>query len=348
MATGGWLLVAAVSGSLAAWWLAPLAYEMVAAPLRVLASRARIATSGRNGSTYDQGRWAMPFGEVGEPVRLPMRMLVTALRGVPGSHSTLMRRLVASPRCGAPIRGLSSNLRRLGVVCDDAALLLCMVEAMGVAFVLAGLALASPVAGALAAAAISLLSCHLVDGRVRRRDREMRSQIPDALTALGVALGSGYALPQAFSYTAAHTPPPLSRELERVVWDIDAGRSIDEALDGLQRRANAPELRYVAVAMEVQHHSGGSLREIIACAVQGVRGSFDLERSLQVQTAQARLSARVVGLLPIGLLGVLALAAPGYLESFLDSPMGLGMLAVAIVLDVVGLLIIRSIVDAAV
>lgn len=217
-----------------------------------------------------------------------------------------------------------------------------------VALVVVGGVLASPVAGVLAAVVVLLGVCRLVDGWVGRRDREMRSQVPDALTALGVALGSGYALPRAFAYAAAHTPSPLSRELDRVVWDIGAGRSIDEALEGLQYRANVPELRYVAVAMEVQHHSGGSLRGIIACAVQGVRSSFDLERSLHVQTAQARFSARVVGLLPLGLLGVLVVVAPGYLESFSGSPMGMGMLVVAAVLDATGLLIIRSIVDAAV
>ena len=128
-----------------------------------------------------------------------------------------------------------------------------------------------------------------------------------------------------------------------MVWDIKGGRSIETALDGFQQRVQVPELRFVSVAMEVQHKSGGSLHPIIATAVGAARESFELERSLQVKTAQARLSARVVGFMPLALVLALSVISPGYFSGFASSAFGMAMLVAAVVLDVAGLMFIRSI-----
>jgi tight adherence protein B len=85
------------------------------------------------------------------------------------------------------------------------------------------------------------------------------------------------------------------------------------------------------------------MREVLDAAADSMLASFDLSRSLEVQTAQARMSARVVSILPIALVLVLSVAMEGYLATFFSSPAGFMLLLCAVGMQVAGIAIIRRI-----
>jgi tight adherence protein B len=169
------------------------------------------------------------------------------------------------------------------------------------------------------------------------------AQIPEVLRSLGLCFNTGYSLQQAFEQVARDTPDPLGIELRQANFDIAAGRSIEEALAALERRTKASDLRFAIVALEIQHRTGGSLQDLLENAADAVLASADLRRQLSVQTAQARLSAKVVTIMPVVLVAILSLAMEGYLQTFFSSAEGLVILIVALAMEAIGVFVIRRI-----
>lgn len=182
-----------------------------------------------------------------------------------------------------------------------------------------------------------------VQKQLGQREERLVGQIPDALRSLGICFNSGYSLQQALEQTALDTPDPLGPELKQVCFDVNAGRSIEEALSALEDRTKATDLRFVIVALEIQHKTGGSLQDLLEDATDAVLASAELRRQLAVQTAQARLSAKVVTVLPLVLVAALSVSMDGYLQTFFSSPEGLAILVLALGMEALGVLLIRKI-----
>jgi tight adherence protein B len=169
------------------------------------------------------------------------------------------------------------------------------------------------------------------------------AQIPEVLRSLGLCFNTGYSLQQAFEQVARDTPDPLGIELRQANFDIAAGRSIEEALSALEKRTKAGDLRFAIIALEIQHRTGGSLQDLLENAADAVLASADLRRQLSVQTAQARLSAKVVTIMPVVLVAILSLAMEGYLQTFFSSAEGLAILIIALAMEAIGVFAIRGI-----
>lgn len=199
----------------------------------------------------------------------------------------------------------------------------------------------------LIAVCLVLVAGGVVLGKAKKSldlwEEKLIEQIPDALRSFGICFNAGYSLQQAFEQAALDTPAPLGMELRQASFDVNAGRSIGEALAALEMRTQASDLRFAVVALEIQHRTGGSLQELLENAAEAVVASCDLRRQLGVQTAQARLSAKVVTILPLVLVAVLSLAMDGYLNTFFSSPAGLGILFIALGMEAIGVLAIRKI-----
>jgi tight adherence protein B len=193
----------------------------------------------------------------------------------------------------------------------------------------------------------AVLAAVLLFGRAQKVldqwEGRLVGQIPDALRSLGICFNAGYSLQQAFEQVAEDTSDPLGSELTQVCFDIRAGKGIEEALSALEARAKTADLRFALVSLEIQHRTGGGLQELLENAADAVLASADLRRQLGVQTAQARLSARIVIILPLVLVAVLSMAMEGYLQSFFSSTQGLAILAVASGMELLGVCAIRRI-----
>ncbi|MDR1015855.1 MAG: type II secretion system F family protein [Coriobacteriales bacterium] len=200
-----------------------------------------------------------------------------------------------------------------------------------------------PALAILALFAPSLLLDQFAKHSLQRRQRQLREQLPEALQSLAMAFLAGYSLQQALAQSAREVAEPLASELGQTVDDIKAGKSPGTALGALCERVRIDDLRFVTVALEIQHRSGGSIKDLLDHASASINQQFELERSLAVGTAQARLSAKLVTVLPLLLVVVLSLLMPGYLQSFFSGPLGFAILLTAVALEAVGIFLIRHI-----
>lgn len=175
----------------------------------------------------------------------------------------------------------------------------------------------------------------------RKHDDALQAAAPEAIRLLCISLESGSSLALALRYAANNCSEPLASELKRAVWDLEAGQSFNKALEGLRQRTGGTEFAYLAVAMEIQHQSGGSLAPILDNVASLLKQSSELKEELRTKTEQGRLSSRIVAVMPFLLLAVLSVFSPGYLSTFFSSPLGFCLLILALALELIGIVLVR-------
>ena len=216
-----------------------------------------------------------------------------------------------------------------------------LLVAAGAVALVVGVLTASPVA-ALATIACAVAVLVVVAGNARdKRQEAVREAVPEALESMAACLGSGFTLLQTFSQVASDTAGPLGETFARSAHVLEVGGSAERALSELREGAHASELAFVAVALDVQHQTGGAMRQVLDAATDTVKGELALRRSLRVQTAQAKLSARVVVVMPFVLIAAFSLMSPDFLSPFFSSAFGYALLSIALVMQVAGIALVR-------
>lgn len=232
-------------------------------------------------------------------------------------------------------------LGRRGVRAEREPVLSVVVAALLLIGVSLGVLTKSIVAAIACPACAACVLAVVVGNSADKRREEVREAVPDALESMATCFGSGFTLLQTFGQVAEDTPGPLGDTFANSAHVLEMGGSAEEALRGLREGAHASELAFVAVALDVQHQSGGGMRQVLDAATDTVKGELALRRSLRVQTAQAKLSARVVVIMPFILVAAFSLASPDFLMPFFSSAAGYGLLALALVMQVAGVMLVR-------
>ena len=206
---------------------------------------------------------------------------------------------------------------------------------------LAGFAVSGSPLGAVSGLGLALAAIPAwASSRERARAAELARQVPEAFRSLAGALAAGNTLSQAIGYVGAMGTGPLHREFARAALRVSCGASPTEALSELAGRTRAPGVALMVTALAVSARTGAPLQGLFMRSARLVERGFELERELAAKTAQVRLSARVVSAMPALMVAVLSLLSPDFREG-LATPAGAGCVAVAAVLDVAALLIIR-------
>jgi tight adherence protein B len=197
---------------------------------------------------------------------------------------------------------------------------------------------------------IAAFTCAYVRLRSRADTRRqlLRAQIPDLLDGLAQALRAGLSFPQAVSRMAADSPAPVASLVAALDVDLNCGRSIAEGFERFGQTAQLRELRMVSAAVSLMHRVGGNAPAMLEQTAGVIRQDLLLNRSLKTQTAQGRMSVRLVGSVPFVLVALMSIVLPDYLRSWLASGLGRAMFAAAIVLLLTGFLWVRKVVDIAV
>lgn len=176
-----------------------------------------------------------------------------------------------------------------------------------------------------------------------RYHTRLREELPAALQAMNSCFCVGYSLPQIFEQVALDLEGPLKAVFLRTAAVINAGGTVEEALETLKRQTDEPELFFLATALEIQHRTGSSLAQVLDVVRQSVSDQLDLKRLLQTQTAQAKLSAQIVTVMPFLLVGIFSLISEGFLDPFFTSAVGMLLLSVAIAMQAIGIVLVRKI-----
>ncbi len=174
-----------------------------------------------------------------------------------------------------------------------------------------------------------------------KQTMSMREDVPEALRMLSMSFRSGHSLLQTLSDSAHEMDGYLSYLFKVSADRLEMGDSPTEALSIMRGNKRVPELSFVAVALDVQHQSGGSIAPVLEAATDSVESELKLTRSLRVQTAQAKLSASIVTVMPFLLVAIFSLMSPDFLSPFFSSLLGMALLALALAMQLTGVLIVR-------
>ena len=198
--------------------------------------------------------------------------------------------------------------------------------------------------GSLAGAATLLVPVAASRWLRRRRRRRLLYQLPDCLDLLASSLRSGLGLMPAMQYLAEHQRPPIAQELGLVIRKHRLGGSLEDSLEEMQRSIGGAEIALFVTAVVVVRQLGGNLSEILARLSQTLREKQTIEGKISALTAQGKMQARIVGLLPVALLVVMTRMEPRAMGLMYTTRRGWATLLVLAVLEVSGALLLRRIV----
>ena len=173
----------------------------------------------------------------------------------------------------------------------------------------------------------------------------MQQKLPETLDLIVSALRAGNSLTGALSVAAAESPLALRREFRLCFEEQNFGLDLRTALEHMVERVPLPDLRMMTTAMLIHKESGGNLAEVLEKTAIVVRERARLHQQIRVHTAQGRLTGLVLVLLPVALAVVLRFLNPAYLRVLVDRPIGHGLIAGAVVSDLIGFILIRRIIN---
>lgn len=193
---------------------------------------------------------------------------------------------------------------------------------------------------ALIAAALPLIQVSI---KRRKRLNKFNAQLPDTLDLLSRSLSVGHAFSESLNQVASEMPEPICGEFRIAFEEQKLGLSTKVALDRLAERVPLADLRLCVTAMHIQRETGGNLAEILERVAQTIRERFRLMEDFRTMTTSARGSALVLCGLPFVLVFVLTAINPQYMAVLIHDPRGHAVIAVAIVLQIIGMLLIKKI-----
>jgi tight adherence protein B len=199
--------------------------------------------------------------------------------------------------------------------------------------------------GLVMVAAPALLLPLVIKFLISRRRKKFVTQLGDTLQMMAGSLTAGYGLGQTLDSVARESESPTSDEFSRVVLETRLGRSLEDALDAMSLRLQAPDFDWVVDAVKIQASVGGNLSDIITQVGETIRARNRVRRQVDALTAEGKISAVVLFSLPFGLTGFISMSNPAYVAPLFGTKAGWGMLAVAGLLMVAGGLWLKKLVN---
>ena len=199
--------------------------------------------------------------------------------------------------------------------------------------------------GAFVVAVFTVLAeVALIYRMIRNRRNRFINQLGDCLTTVSNALRAGFSFVQAMDLVSKEMEPPISEEFGRVMRDVSYGMLLPEALEDMDRRVNSPDFSLVITAVLIQREIGGNLAQILDSISNTISDRIRMRRDILTLTAQGRMSAWIVSLLPIFIAGCMLLIDPTHFDDMLANSIGKIILGIAVVLEIVGFVVIQKIV----
>lgn len=181
--------------------------------------------------------------------------------------------------------------------------------------------------------------------RRKSRFKKFAKQLPDALELIGRALRSGHSLASGLHVVVQEMPAPISAEFGNVYESQNLGIPIDQALRDMLKRMPNLDLKFFVTSVVIQRQTGGDLAEILDKISHIIRERFKILGQVQALTGEGRISGIVLMALPIALFFVVYHLNPDYIMLLFTDPLGRKMIAVATVLQVLGAVCIKKIVN---
>ncbi|MBZ0169336.1 Bacterial type II secretion system protein F domain protein [Candidatus Methylomirabilis lanthanidiphila] len=182
-----------------------------------------------------------------------------------------------------------------------------------------------------------------------RRQRRLRldlyaKQLPDALDVLSRSLQAGQSFMQGIHTVAREMPEPTAKEFRMTFEELRLGRSIREALQAHADRVECLDFNLLSTALLIQREVGGNLVEILETASQTIRERYKLLGQVQALSAQNRLGAKIVGVLPLAIGGIVYFLKPDLIMVLFKDEFGRKLVVTAIAMQLMGYYVMKRII----
>lgn len=178
-----------------------------------------------------------------------------------------------------------------------------------------------------------------------RRLRKFEEQFPEAIDLIGRALRAGHAFTTGLAMAAEEIPKPVGEEFKLLYDRQNFGMPLPDAMKAFAARIPLIDARFFVTAVLTQRETGGNLGEVLDNLASVIRDRFRVKRQVRVLTAHGRMTGWILSGLPPALAAAMMVVAPQNMKMMTTDPLGVQMIVGALVLQVIGTLIIRKLVD---
>ena len=159
-----------------------------------------------------------------------------------------------------------------------------------------------------------LIAKAYLNRRITKRRKQFEEQFPEALTLIASSLSAGHTFLRAIQMMNQEAEGPLAEEFGRVVSETELGDPLVDALERMSQRVDVRDVDWVVQAIKIQQTVGGKLADLLHTLADFIRAREEIRREIDVLTAEGRVSAFVLGGLPIFLLLAITVLNPGYMD----------------------------------
>jgi tight adherence protein B len=202
-----------------------------------------------------------------------------------------------------------------------------------------------PILALIALVIIGLIPPAILSFLASRRLRQFTAQLPDTLQLLSSSLRAGFSFLQGVEAVAQESKKPMGDELRRVIIEARLGRPVEEALQDCADRMKSKDFDWAVMAVRIQREVGGNLAELLQTVGETMVERERLRRDVKSLTAEGRVSAIVLGIMPPGLGAVFYVSNPNYMKVLFTHLGGQVALGVAVVAMLIGFVWMKKIVD---
>jgi tight adherence protein B len=181
-----------------------------------------------------------------------------------------------------------------------------------------------------------------------KRNRRFKSVIiefPNALDVMVRSIRSGLPVNDALRMIAIEAEEPLRSEFKRIVEAQQLGLTVPEACSRLHQNIPLPETNFFAIVITIQAQAGGNLSEALANLSKVLRERRKMRAKVQALSMEAKVSAAIIGSLPFFIMGAVYATSPGYIMPLFTDPRGHLILGVSAVWMVMGVLVMRNMIN---
>lgn len=184
-----------------------------------------------------------------------------------------------------------------------------------------------------------------ISNRKKERIKIFDSQLNEGVMIISNSLKAGYSFLQAVGVVTEETKDPFSKEFKKLLKEMSLGISEEDALKNLLSRMESEDLRIIMNAVLIQKDIGGNLSEILDNISETIRERQKIKEELKTLMAQGKLSGIIIMLIPFFLGAVIFLFNREYMLVLFTTPVGIGMVGTSVFNEILGLLMIKKIIN---
>lgn len=178
-----------------------------------------------------------------------------------------------------------------------------------------------------------------------KRRAKFDDQLGDTLQLLAGGLRAGHSILRAIDAAANESTSPTAEEMRRIITETSLGRDLEASLNDTATRMRSEDFVWIAQAIQINREVGGNLAEVLDQVNETIRERSEIKGHIKSLAAEGKFSGYILMALPFGIVTMLMVVNPGYMEPMFTHPLGWGMIAASAILMTIGGLWMRKIID---